>query len=110
MKFLIDAQLPSSLCHLFSSRGHDGIHTSVLPFQNETPDNVINAISIADQRVLITKDADFLDSFLIKHEPFKLILIKLGNTSKTELVQFFTDRFDEIIEKIVSEDIILLTK
>ena len=77
---------------------------------NDTPDKIINQISIAEQRILITKDSDFFDSFIIRNEPYKLILVKLGNTSGKELIQFFHDRLTEIIEKIKVEDIILLGK
>jgi len=51
-----------------------------------------------------------LESFIVKNEPYKLILVKLGNTSKNELLQFFSDRFDEIIEKIKIERMVLLSK
>ena len=62
--------------------------------QNETPDKIINSISVSEQRIVITKDGDFLDSFMVKNE----------------LLQFFSSKFDEIIEKIKVEDMILLTK
>ncbi len=110
MKFLIDAQLPLSLKQLFISQGHDCIHTSDMQMGNETPDRIINTISVAEQWSVITKDGDFLESFIVKNEPYKLILVKLGNTSKNELLQFFSDRFDEIIEKIKIERMVLLSK
>lgn len=110
MKFLLDAQLPPSLKQLFIDKGHDCIHTIDLELGNDTADAIINQISVAEQRILITKDSDFFDSFFIKNEPHKLIMVKLGNTSKKELIQFFTDRFTEIIEKLKVEDMILLSK
>lgn len=110
MKFLIDAQLPPRLKELFVDKGYDCIHTLDLVMKNDTPDKIINEISVSDQRILITKDGDFLDSFIVKHEPYKLILVKLGNTSKNELLEFFTGKFDEIIEKIKTEGMIFLTK
>jgi predicted nuclease of predicted toxin-antitoxin system len=110
MKFLIDAQLPPSLKQVFIINGHDCIHTLDLEMKNETPDKVINALSVAEQRILITKDEDFLDSFIIKKEPYKLILIKLGNTSKSELINFFTEKFNEISETISGEGLIILKK
>ena len=67
MKFLIDAQLPPSLKNLFLSKGFDCIHTLDLEMQNETPDNIINSISVTQQRILITKDVDFFNSFSVKH-------------------------------------------
>ena len=38
------------------------------------------------------------------------ILVKLGNTSRKELIQFFHEKFEEIIEKLKKEDMLLLSK
>lgn len=85
MKFLVDAQLPVRLSYLLQSLGHDSIHTKELILQNATPDNEINAISLREQRIVITKDLDFWDSFYIRQEPFKLLLVTTGNISNKEL-------------------------
>lgn len=108
MKFLIDAQLPPSLKRIFIDNGYDCIHTLDITSGNETTDEIINKISIDEKRILITKDSDFYRSFIIKKEPFKLILVKLGNTSKNELLNFFSDKFSEIISKIKEDEIIFL--
>ena len=75
MKFLLDAQLPPSLKQLFLARGFDCIHTIDLELANNTPDSIINSISIAEQRIVITKDIDFLNSLMLNGEPYKLILV-----------------------------------
>ena len=110
MKFLIDAQLPPSLKELFVSKGFDCIHTLDLEQKNDSPDSIINFISVSQQRILITKDSDFYESFLVKQAPYKLIMVKLGNTSKKELLQFFSNKFDEIIKKIEEQPVLLLTR
>ncbi|HSV12104.1 MAG TPA: DUF5615 family PIN-like protein [Hanamia sp.] len=110
MKFLIDAQLPRSLKRLFISKGYDCIHTLDLVMQNDTPDTVINNIWLSEQRIVSTKDGDFLDSFILKHGHYKLILVKSGNCSKNDLLKFFEEKFDEIIGKIKVEQMILLAK
>ena len=110
MKFLLDAQLPSSLRQLFIENGYDCIHTVDLELGNETSDKVINKVSVSEQRIVVTKDSDFFDSFVVKNEPYKLILVKLGNTSKKELLHIFSSHFAEIIQQIKSEDMILLRK
>jgi predicted nuclease of predicted toxin-antitoxin system len=110
MKSLLDAQLPPSLKQLFIDKGYDCIHTLDLELGNNTPDDIINNISITEKRILITKDGDFFDSFMIRNEPYKLIIVKLGNTSRKELIHFFNDRFEDIIEKIKVEKMILLRK
>lgn len=110
MKFLLDAQLPPSLKKLFTDNGYDCIHTIDLEQGNDTSDKMINKISVAERRILVTKDNDFIDSFIVKNEPFKLILVKLGNVSKKELLQIFTSQFAEIIKKIDAGNMILLRK
>jgi predicted nuclease of predicted toxin-antitoxin system len=110
MKFLLDAQLPPSLKQIFISNGYDCMHTLDLELGNETPDKIINTISIAEQRILITKDSDFFHSFIVNHEPYKLILVKLGNTGKNELIKFFSERLKEITDKLKDEEMIVLSK
>jgi predicted nuclease of predicted toxin-antitoxin system len=65
MNFLVDAKLPVRLARFLQAAGHDTIHTKYLPQQNATTDAEINALSIQQNRIVITKDTDFLDSFLI---------------------------------------------
>jgi predicted nuclease of predicted toxin-antitoxin system len=110
MKFLLDAQLPLSLKQLFIENGYDCIHTLDLELCNETPDKIINEVSISEQRVVVTNNSDFYDSFVVKREPYKLILVKLGNASKNDLLEFFRNQFSEIIERIKIEDMVLLKK
>jgi hypothetical protein len=59
MKFLIDAHLPPGLRAVFQAAGHDAIHTLDLPEQNASRDGVLNEISMAEMRVVVTKDTDF---------------------------------------------------
>ncbi len=110
MKFLIDAQLPPSLKKIFIENGYDCIHIIDLLSGNETYDTNVYKISIEEKRVLITKDSGFLHSFTIKREPYKLILVKLGNTSKKELLNLFSDKFSEIITKLKEDNMIFIRK
>jgi predicted nuclease of predicted toxin-antitoxin system len=65
MKFLLDAQLPPSLKNLFIENGYHCIHTLDLESGNDTTDKMINELSVAEKRIVITKDSDFFDSFII---------------------------------------------
>ncbi|MFM7426331.1 MAG: DUF5615 family PIN-like protein [Elainella sp.] len=84
MKFLVDAQLPIHLVRLLQEAGYDTIHTKELPQQSATPDSIINFVSIQEERVVITKDSDFVDSFLTVQQPYKLLLI---NSTRQPLSQ-----------------------
>lgn len=110
MKFLIDAQLPPSLRQLFIEKGYDAIHTLDLPQKNDTKDAQIRQLAISDNRIVITKDIDFYDSFILKQEPSKLVLVKTGNISTKDLKALFTSYFDDIIEALKHNDLVLLSK
>jgi predicted nuclease of predicted toxin-antitoxin system len=110
MKFLIDAQLPMQIVNLLENLGCDVIHTKNLPLKNATPDSEINKLSILEQRIVITKDKDFLDSFLIKQEPYKLLLITTGNISNKQIEQLFLQNITQIIELFLTYDFLEMTR
>jgi len=85
MKFLVDAQLPRRLCAWLREAGYDAIHTLDLPLGNRTPDTALLDIATREQRVMVTKDDDFLQSHLISGNPEKLLLVTTGNVSNAEL-------------------------
>jgi predicted nuclease of predicted toxin-antitoxin system len=97
MKFIVDAQLPTRLAKFLQAAGYDTIHTRNLPQQNATPDSNINAISIAQERIVITKDYDFVDSFLTIQQPYKLLLVTTGNIKNSELEALFADNLGTLV-------------
>ncbi len=100
MKFLVDAHLPPSLCALLELAGHDAIHTSQLPARNQTSDEEINTLSELEQRVVISKDADFFHAHLLHGKPWKLLLIRTGNIRTRELKTLFTSHLSEILDAL----------
>ena len=98
MKFIVDAQLPRRLAKFLQIAGYDALHTLDLPEQNATPDFSINALSIAEERIVIRKDSDFVDSFLTIRQPYKLLLISTGNIKNSELEALFKANFSQIVE------------
>ncbi len=69
MKFIVDAQLPLSLVEFLRNKGFDAVHTSELSQGNETSDRDITKLSLAENRIVISKDGDFYDSFAATKEP-----------------------------------------
>lgn len=103
MKFIIDAQLPKSLSSFLNSVGHDSIHTIDLPEHNKIKDTEIIIISENENRIVISKDNDFLESFLLMERPKKLIMINTGNIRNVELISIFENNID-IISKSIEEN------
>ncbi len=110
MKFLIDAQLPKSLSDLLKLEGHDLVHTIELPKANDTQDNEILEICLKENRIVISKDGDFLESFLINKSPNKLILVKTGNIRNEELLTLFKLNLEYLCTSIEENDLIEINK
>ena len=110
MKFLIDAQLPKSLSDFFNLKGFDSIHTLELEDKNKTKDKQIIKLAIKDKRVIVSKDNDFLDSFLIKSKPPKLIMVKTGNIPNHELIKIFDNNLTKIISLITKNNLVEIDK
>ena len=79
MKFLVDAQLPRKLATLLSKNGHEIIHTLCLPEGNRTKDEYLRRLAVAEGRIVVTKDADFVTSHLLLGSLAKLLQISTGN-------------------------------
>ena len=108
MKFLIDAHLPPSLCGLLQASGHAAIHTSQLPGQNRTSDQAINILSVREQWVVVSKDADFFHSHLLRQEPWKLLIVRTGNIGVGELKDLFFRNLPAIVAALESNTLIEL--
>jgi len=95
MKFLIDAQLPRRLAHELVLAGFQTTHTLDLPQGNRTTDQSLITLSLKEQCVIVTKDSDFVESFLLKREPWKLLLVSTGNIGNDELLRLFQSNIDQ---------------
>lgn len=108
MKFIVDAQLPFALVLFLREKGFDTVHTKELPTGNDTTDAEINSLSIREDRIVISKDGDFYDSFTAKKEPYKLLQIKTGNISNAKLVALFEKNIPAIIAELNDRDVVVV--
>ena len=97
MNFLVDVHLPRRLPLLLRNHGYDAVHTLALVEGNRTTDSPINGISDIERRVVIARDADFVNSFLISGRPYKLLLVSTGNISNRELKEIFVKNLSAIV-------------
>lgn len=108
MRFLVDAQLPRRLCGWLRDVGHDAVHTLDLPLGNRTPDAVILDLAESQERAVITKDDDFVQSHLIFCRPKKLLLVATGNIGNAELEGLFHGNMTAIVAAFGSSDFLEL--
>ena len=96
MKFLIDNQLPKALAEHLRVRGHDCEHVLEAGLADSS-DISICRYAEAQERILISKDEDFL---FLSNQPMskiKLVWVRLGNCRTPALLAAF-DRFWPTIE------------
>lgn len=107
MKRLIDAQLPRRFVAWLRDAGHDAMHTLDLPQKNRSSDQDLIERARQDGRIVVSKDDNFVPSFLVRGEP-TLLLVSTGNIANADLealirtnlpaieAAFATSRFVEI--------------
>jgi predicted nuclease of predicted toxin-antitoxin system len=109
MKFIVDAQLPRRLALELVGLGHDAVHTWDFPAGNRTPDADIVAVAVRENRVLLTKDNDFVTSFLLRGIPTKLLLISTGNISNDALSKLLAANMAALEAALVKHDFVELS-
>jgi predicted nuclease of predicted toxin-antitoxin system len=108
MNFLVDAQLPRRMTGWLAAAGCSAIHTLDLPDANRTTDEQINDVADREQRIVITKDADFVDSHLLRGRPAKLLLISTGNISNRDLESLMVPLIPDIVREFGSHSFLEL--
>jgi predicted nuclease of predicted toxin-antitoxin system len=86
---LIDTQLPPALSKFLKNKGFEAVHTMDYPEGHLLADDEIIKMAIENQQVIITKDSDFLDNYLLKGSPPDVLLLEVGNIKNTDLIQVF---------------------
>jgi predicted nuclease of predicted toxin-antitoxin system len=79
--------------------GGQAVHTLELPDGNRTTDEQINDLADREQRVVVTKDADFVDSHLLQGRPPKLLLVSTGNISNRDLEALAVPLMPDIVRE-----------
>lgn len=89
MRFLCDVHIALQLSKRLEYLGYHSQHVNNILDKWHAQDNEIATYIDANDGILITKDQDFRNSYLLNRKPNKLIKINLGNISNTELLQIF---------------------
>jgi len=110
VKFLVDAQLPRRFAAWLRDRGHDALHTLDLPEQNRTADASITALADREHRIVVTKDADFVDSHIVSGKPEKLLWISTGNIANAGLEAILYANLATIVRALESSHFVELNR
>ena len=86
--------------------GEDAIHTIDLPEKNLTDDFDIISLSMKEQRIVISKDRDFYEHYILKDQPFKLLWITTGNMGNKDMIALFQRNYF-LLKKLLEEKIVI---
>lgn len=101
MRFLIDAQLPPALARLLEARGHEAEHVTDI-HRGDAPDRELWGYALRHDAVLVTKDEDFSDMVLLGDPAPVVIWVRVGNTRRSALIEWFDPLVDRIVSMVES--------
>ena len=104
LQFIVDTQLPPALAEFFRKKGVNATHVVDYPSGALTTDSEIISIAIKENRIVISKDFDFFDYFLLKNYPPAVLLLQVGNIKNRDLFVFIENHLEAIC-KYFAEDI-----
>lgn len=91
---------------MLTARGHDARHTLDLQMKNQTSDETLRQLAGSEERVLVTKDADFVDSFLLRGLPQRLLFVTTGNLPNDDLLALFQTNLPAITGALSSHSFV----
>jgi len=99
VNFLVDAQLPPALARWIVSQGHQATH--VFDLESHTADDPsIWERARNEQAIIISKDEDFVDRWLLSDQPVPLIWIRKGNCSNRALLAWLEPLWPDAVKRL----------
>tara|TARA_Y100001949_G_C15839280_1_gene265558 strand:+ start:288 stop:650 length:363 start_codon:yes stop_codon:yes gene_type:complete len=98
VRFLCDVHITIKLSKRLEELRHHSEHVNNILNKWNTPDRDIIDYCDTNNCILITKDQDFRNSYLLNQTPKKLIKINLGNISNSELIHLLEKNIDQLVK------------
>jgi len=99
VNFLVDAQLPPALAGWIAAQGHQSTHVFDLGF-HAASDPVIWERARNERAVIISKDEDFVDQWLLSAEPVQLVWVRKGNCSNRALLSWLEPLWADAVKRL----------
>lgn len=100
--FLVDVNLPK-----YFSFFNDNCFAFVSDINLQMSDTEIWDYALKNELVILTKDTDFYNRFLVSSTAPKIIYFQLGNFSLKQLHQYFHDNWGKIQSEIENSKLII---
>lgn len=99
MRLLIDNQLPFQLAVFLRWRGHDCVHVCDEGLAQAT-DLAVWQHAAQDNRIVVSRDEDFVSLANRPDDLGRLIWVRLGNCRNTRLLETFDRLHDQLVAAV----------
>lgn len=96
MKFLCDVHISYRIVRHIEYLGYEAFHVNEILNKWNTKDKDICIYADKNDLIVLTKDSDFRNSFLISGTPNKLVKINLGNVSTNALRDIISENIESM--------------
>lgn len=86
MKFICDVHLAYKLVNYLKRRGCECHHVNTIFADPRASDQDIAKHADSNDLIVVTKDEDFKDSYILKRTPKKLVKLNTGNSSTQQMI------------------------
>ena len=117
MNFLIDAQLPPALARWIADQGHESFHVFDLGLHAAGDRQIwefarsewwvtdgVWDIARGKPVVIVSKDEDFVDRWLLSDQPVPLVWIRKGNCSNEALLAWIGPLWPDVVKRLEQGD------
>ena len=109
MRFLVDAQLPPALARWLAEQGHEAEHVADIGLE-ASPDRTIWDTAHRKEAVVLSKDEDFVTLTTLQPGQVQVVWIRVGNTTKRSLLEWFAPLLPAIEEALARGDNLIEVK
>jgi predicted nuclease of predicted toxin-antitoxin system len=106
VRFLVDAQLPPALARWLTQQGHTAEHVFDVGMV-EADDRAVWAYAVTVGAVIVTKDEDFAARRARTASGPSIVWIRVGNTSRRDLLTWFRFRLSAIVEALARGEVLV---
>jgi predicted nuclease of predicted toxin-antitoxin system len=103
MRCLVDAQLPPALARWLQQRGHHAEHVEDAGLRHADDGDIWDR-ALRSGAVIITKDEDFVSRAAVTPNPPIILWLRLPNSSRRELLEWFEPRLPLIETRLEQGD------
>jgi predicted nuclease of predicted toxin-antitoxin system len=99
MRFLVDAQLPPALAKWLGDRGCSASSVRDQGLRDSDDGSIVN-FAVAGDWIVVTKDEDLVEQALGDTAPFKVVWLRIGNSTNPILFAWLEPLWPDIVRRL----------